>query len=367
MQYKSIYVAATSQHVGKTTSTLGLVSAFRNKGINVGYCKPVGQRYVQHHGLNVDKDVVLFADLLGFKVTPSVHSPVILGKGATSEYLEHPEKYHYEQDIIHASQELDKRHDLVIFEGTGHPGVGSVVEMSNGDVAKLTDSGLIMVAEGGIGNTIDALSMSLEKFYRLEVPIIGVILNKVIEEKRSKVEYFVSKWLDKHHIPLLGTMPFDKSMGFPLLQSIMDSVKGKVEYNDDHLYNTVEGIIAGSLISREELSGKENNMLLVVGATRLDLAIDDTIEIMAANGWTEPPFSGIISTGYGEYSPTTIEFVQKFKIPLIRTMLETYAAVLKISRIEVKINLQTPWKVQRAVEMIEQNINLDFILEKSRL
>ena len=108
-------------------------------------------------------------------------------------------------------------------------------------------------------------------------------------------------------------------------------------------------------------------MLLVVGATRLDLAIDDTIEIMAANGWTEPPFSGIISTGYGEYSPTTIEFVQKFKIPLIRTMLETYAAVLKISRIEVKINLQTPWKVQRAVEMIEQNINLDFILEKSRL
>ena len=47
-------------------------------------------------------------------------------------------------------------------------------------------------------------------------------------------------------------------------------------------------------------------------------------------------------------------------------MLETYAAVLKISRIEVKINLQTPWKVERAVEMIEQNINLDYILEKSR-
>jgi dethiobiotin synthetase len=365
MPYKSIYVAATSQHVGKTTSTLGLVSAFRNKGIDVGYCKPVGQRYVQHNGLNVDKDVVLFADLLGFKVDPSVHSPVILGSGATSEYLEHPEKYQYEKDILFAAHELDKRHELVIFEGTGHPGVGSVVEMSNGDVAKLTNSGLIMVAEGGIGNTIDSLSMCLEKFYRLEVPVIGVILNKVIDDKRAKVEYFVSKWLDKHHIPLLGTMPFDKSMGFPLLQSIKESVKGQIEYNADRLFQTVEGIVAGSLISNEELRGKESNMLLVVGATRLDLAIDDTKLLMEANGWTNSPFSGIISTGYGEYSASTIEFVEKFKIPLIRTMLETYPAVLKISRIEVKINLQTPWKVQRAVEMIENNINLDYILEKS--
>ncbi|MBL7818337.1 MAG: AAA family ATPase [Saprospiraceae bacterium] len=366
MSYKSIYVAATSQHVGKTTSTLGLASAFRNKGINVGYCKPVGQRYVQHNGLNVDKDVVLFADLLNFEVNPDLHSPVILGSGATAEFLEQPENYNYERDILFAAGELDKRHELVIFEGTGHPGVGSVVEMSNPDVAHLTKSGLIMVAEGGIGNTIDNLSMCLEKFNRLEVPVIGVILNKVLEDKREKVAYYVKKWLDKHHLPFLGTMPFDKSMGLPLMQSIAESVKGKVEMNAERLNNKVEGMIAGSLISHDELRGKENNMLLIVGATRLDLAIDDTLHIMEANGWSHAPFSGIIATGYGEYSMSTIDFIKKHNIPLIRTMLETYAAVLKISRIEVKINLQTPWKIQRAVEMIEQNINLDYILEKSR-
>lgn len=367
MKYKSIYVAATSQHVGKTTSTLGLVSAFRNRGIKVGYCKPVGQRYVLHNGLNVDKDVLLFADLLGFEVNPFLHSPVILGQGATSEYLENPQNYHYENDILSAADELNKLHDLVIFEGTGHPGVGSVVEMSNADVAKLNGSGLIMVAEGGIGNTIDMVSMCLEKFYRLDIPIIGVILNKVIGEKRSKVEHYVSKWLDKHNIPLIGILPFDKTMGYLNLQTIAESVKGRVEHNKDRLFNTVEGILAGSLISNEELVGKERNTLLVVGATRLDLAIEDTRKIMETNGWTDAPFSGIISTGYGEYNSDTLEFIEKFKIPLVRTMLETYPAVLKISRIEVKINLHTPWKVQRAVEMIENNVNLDFILEKSRL
>ena len=48
-------------------------------------------------------------------------------------------------------------------------------------------------------------------------------------------------------------------------------------------------------------------------------------------------------------------------------MLETYGAVVKIARIEVKINLQTPWKVKRAVDMIEHNINLDLILDKARM
>ena len=367
MSYKSIYVAATSQHVGKTTSTLGLVSAFRNKGVNVGYCKPVGQQYVLHNGLQVDKDVVLFADLLDFTPNPLIHSPVILGPGATTEYLDYPEKFNYRADILHASQELSQLHQLVIHEGTGHPGVGAVVNQSNGDVAKLTDSGVIMVAEGGIGSTIDQLSMCMEKFFAKDVPIIGVILNKVIEEKRAKVEHYVSKWLEKHDIPLLGTMPFDKTMGFPLLQSIMESVKGRAVYNADRLYNMVDGFIAGSLISPDEFKGKSENLLLVVGVTRLDLAIEDTMQVMHLQKMEKPPFSGIIATGEGEVSDNTIDFVKQHRIPLIHTMLETYGAVVKIARIEVKINQQTPWKVKRAIQMIEQNIDLDLILEKSRL
>ena len=81
-------------------------------------------------------------------------------------------------------------------------------------------------------------------------------------------------------------------------------------------------------------------------------------------------FSSIICTAFatlhGDYSKTTVEFIEKFKIPLIRTMLETYGAVVNIARIEVKINLETPWKVAKAVQMIEENINLDMILDKLR-
>ena len=363
MAYKSLYVAATSQHVGKTTSTLGLASTLKSRGIDIGYCKPVGQNFVTFDGIKVDKDVVLFANLLNFPMNPTLHSPVILGPGTTSEFLDFPEKFNFTENLKCGSDEIKKLHDLVIFEGTGHPGVGATVNLSNADVAKITDSGVIMIAEGGIGNTIDMLSLCFESFNRLNVPIIGVILNKVIEDKREKVKHYVSKWLDKQNIPLLGELPFDKTMGFPLLTTIVESVKGKVEYNKHKLRNLVEGTVAGSLISQDEFAEGVSNLLLVVGASRLDLAIDDTIGLMKKNNWENPPFSGIITTGYGSYSNRTIEFVQHHQIPLVRTMLETHGAVVKIDRIEVKINLDTPWKINRAVDMIKKNVDIDTIIK----
>ncbi|HHH54660.1 MAG TPA: hypothetical protein ENK91_13445, partial [Bacteroidetes bacterium] len=151
MKYKNIYVAATSQHVGKTTSTLGIVDSFKNMGLNVGYAKPVGQQFLDLGNLRVDKDIILFSDLLGFDIVPEVHSPVILGKGATERFLDSPQTYDYPERILKANKILNETYDLTVYEGTGHPGVGTVTGVNNAKVAKMLDAGVIMVVEGGIG------------------------------------------------------------------------------------------------------------------------------------------------------------------------------------------------------------------------
>ena len=92
-KFRNIFVAASSQHVGKTTSTLGLVSSFMNRGYKVGYCKPVGQKFLDVQNLRVDKDTVLFADLINFNIVPELHSPVLLGPGATENYLDNPDTF----------------------------------------------------------------------------------------------------------------------------------------------------------------------------------------------------------------------------------------------------------------------------------
>jgi hypothetical protein len=362
MKYKNIYVAATSQHVGKTTSTLGLVSCMMHRGINVGYCKPVGQRFLDIADLRVDKDTILFADLINFKIEPEIHSPIILGKGQTEKILDNPDLLNLDQMLLNAATALSRKHELTIYEGTGHPGVGSVANVSNARVAKMLNAGVIMIVEGGIGNTIDMLNQSLALFREEAVPIIGVIINKVHQDKLEKVRYYVNKWMEPRGLKILGLMPYDPTMAYPLIRTIAEAVNGTIIYNNAYAFNKVESIIAGSLIDLKELTSSQD-LLLVVSTKSLNEAITKIKWLSELNNFEHCPLSGIVTTGSGNIDQSTLHYIEENNIPLIRTDLDTYGVAVKISKIEVKINQNTPWKVTRAINLIESNVDLDYILD----
>lgn len=362
MRYKNIYVAATNQHVGKTTSTLGLVSCMLQKNINVGYCKPVGQKFLDLKNLYVDKDTLLFADLIKFDISPEYHSPIILPSSTVRDYIETPTHEDFLGKINGAKTFLNNHHDLTIFEGTGHPGVGSVVGLSNASVAKSLDASVIMIVEGGIGSTIDMFHMCSSVFREQGIPISGVIVNKVRPDKIEKIKYYLKTYLDRLGIPLLGLVPYDECLAYPLMSTVADSIKGSVEMNTEKLdTNRVENIIAGSSVDLKELDEYQNN--LIVASTRtIDRAISRIQTFSSSNNIDETPISGVIVTGEGDINPITQDYVMDHKIPLIRTNFDTFGVVIKISKIEVKINRHTPWKIQRAIELINANIDLNKIL-----
>lgn len=359
----NLYMAATSQHVGKTTNTLGLVSAFMKRGFDVGYCKPVGQEFLDVEDLRVDKDTVLFADLIHFDLDPREHSPIIIGSGATTRLLDNPGTVDLEATILEAARLLQSHKELIIYEGTGHPGVGSVAGISNAHVAAILGAGVIMVVEGGIGSTIDKLNLSMALFREEKVPIIGIIVNKVIPDKIDKVRHYVGKWLASQDLPLLGVIPYDKTMAYPVMKSVADAIDGVVTHNHDQLYNKVEDILAGSLIDLKELK-TFNDLLLVVSVRSLDGAINKIRSICEMMDKDEAPLAGIVATGDGSPGQECLDYIERHRIPLVRTSLDTYGSVLKISRIEVKINRNTPWKVNRAIELVSQNVDIDAILDQ---
>jgi dethiobiotin synthetase len=355
---KSIYVAATSQHVGKTTTTLGLVSSFTKQGINVGYCKPVGQQHLFFESFSVDKDTVLFADLIRFKLEKGVHSPVILGKGAVESFLENPSKFNFYKDILNAKSILEERHELVIYEGTGHPGVGSAVHLSNAKVAKLLDASVVMVVEGGIGSTIDLLHMSTAIFREEGIDIIGVIVNKVIPDKIDKVKRYVGDWLKQNNLKLLGIVPYDPTLAFPIIKTICESIKGNFLFNEERGINRVSGILAGSLFELRELKSSED-LLLISSSNSIKHAIERISWLSKLFDIQNCPLSGIVISGNKPLDSDVLKYIKENELPVITTDLDTYEAVIKISKIEVKINQSTPWKVQKAIKMIHENINFD--------
>ncbi|MCB9080737.1 MAG: AAA family ATPase [Lewinellaceae bacterium] len=369
---KNIYVAATSQHVGKTTCTLGLVANLLERGFQTGYCKPVGQKHVTFNGTVADKDAVLFSEVIGFDIDPEIHSPVIIGRGVTKDFIDHPEKFKFEKRLAKADRILTEQYDLVVYEGTGHPGVGSVVGLSNARVAKHLQAGVIMVVEGGIGSTIDMLNMCTALFREEQVPVLGVIVNKVKPEKVEEIQYFLGKKLEELGYPLLGLLPYDQSLSLPIMETIRQAVHGKVMLNEENMNNRVEDIIAGSLVDTEEFTTFQN-LLLVTSFKRISEAIEKVEQVTRQKGIEESPLSGVIVTSDGRHhkwiDPTELNhpYFEQHKIPVITTSLDTYGSVVKISRIEVKINNRTPWKSKRAIELIGEHVNFDILLDQFRI
>lgn len=354
---KRIYVAAASQHVGKTTATLGILTSLRAHGFDVGYCKPVGQKFVEYQGERVDKDAQLFADYLDFTLIPRWHSPVILGPGLVSSYLDTPEKFDLRTPVFEAAAWLENRHDVVVYEGTGHPGVGSTLGMSNADVAHMLGASVIIVVEAGIGRTLDQLALTLALFQARNVPIEGVIVNKVKTSKLDKVRHYVGKHLEHQGIPLLGVIPYEAELSLPMVQVVNRVIDGEVWLHPDQLHLPVRGILSRSSMEQANLN-KDKHWLLVVSDRSAARSLA-RIRALTNGLQSVSPLVGVVVTGQEPcLTHEDLDYLRQHQIPVLITPLDTYEVVMAYGSIEVKMHSRTPWKMKRAVELFQQHSRL---------
>src|SRR5208283_1662269 len=150
-----IFVAATQQNDGKTTTALGLFAALRKRLGRIGFIKPVGQRFVEVEGKRIDEDTVLIDQTFGVKVPLEAMSPIAVEPVFTRRYIEQANHDFLVRRIQNSFDRAAWEKDFVIIEGTGHAGVGSVFDLSNARVASLLHSKVVLITKGGIGRPID--------------------------------------------------------------------------------------------------------------------------------------------------------------------------------------------------------------------
>jgi hypothetical protein len=83
-----IFVAATQQNDGKTTTALGLFSALSRRLGRIGFIKPVGQRFVEVEGQRIDEDTVLIDQTFSVKTPLEAMSPIAVEPDFTRRYIE---------------------------------------------------------------------------------------------------------------------------------------------------------------------------------------------------------------------------------------------------------------------------------------
>src|SRR6185369_16679538 len=172
----------------------------------IGYIKPVGQRFVEIEEQKIDEDTVLMDSVYGLNCPLVDMSPIAVEPDFTRRYLEAANNDALVKKIQKAFDRVAWEKDFVLCEGSGHAGVGAVFDLSNAQVAKTLGCKVIIVSQGGIGKAIDEVSLNQALFEKEGVEIIGVIINKVKEDKIPEITRFVRSGLKRKGLELLGVL-----------------------------------------------------------------------------------------------------------------------------------------------------------------
>ena len=359
-----VYVGATRQNDGKTITCLGLIAGLKTRLGKVGYIKPVGQRYIEIDGAKIDEDAVLVKEVYNPEGNIGDMSPIAIPRHFTENYIDSPDRQPLVDAVKGSFARLQAISNVVVVEGTGHAGVGSVFDMSNGDVAALLGCKVVIIASGGIGRPIDEIMLNKAMFDAAGVEIIGAIVNKVEEDRLEKIHSYVSRGLARKGIDLLGVMPFRPQLSSPTIQQLLDDIEGELITGHRGLMNPVEKMVIGAMPPHQAIDYLSRGTLLITPGTRDDLILAAMSSCLLDTS-RMPCVAGMILTGGTPPQPSILDLVEKTGIPVILSSDDTYSVASRIAKLIVKIRPTDFDKIRAAEAMVEEFVDVDKIIERA--
>ena len=374
-----LYLAATGQNRGKTTTSLGLFEGFVRRGLHAGFMKPVGQRTVIDDGQPADEDAVLMRAVFGLQEPYSVLSPVHIPRGFTKAYIagEVVEDLGAKIDAAHATFHA---HDVLLIEGTGHTGVGAVIGLSNAAVAARLGTPAVIVSEGGVGRPIDEIVLNASLFEKHGVKVAGAIVNKVDVKAQPGIERVLERGLAPYGIPLLGVLPVRPILSNPTLEMVLEGTHGETLHPGPDLDRVIDGVAIGAMEPGHMLERVGPGTLVIVPGDREDVILTlTTAHLMGTprsatvDELTRPTLGlddshagaaiGLVLTGGYRPRKPVIEAIRRADLFATLVAEDTYTVASEVHDLLVKTHSADREKIALIKELVATNLDIDRLLE----
>jgi BioD-like phosphotransacetylase family protein len=355
-----VFIAATRQNDGKTTTSLGLIAALQQHFPRVGYIKPVGQRFVEIEEQKIDEDTVLMDSVYRMNCPLVDMSPIAVEPDFTRKYLQSSNNEALVRKIQKAFDRVSWEKDFVLCEGSGHAGVGSVFDLSNAQVAKILGAKVIIVTQGGIGKPIDEVALNQALFEKEGVEIIGVILNKVVGEKMDYISDFARRGLKRKGLDLLGVLPYQQILCNPSMDLIREELGAELLNSPTTLKTLVEDVIVGAMSAQNAMKFFQPGVLLITPGDREDLVL------AAATGidvQSENKMAGIVLTGGLRPAENILKLIRTLPIPVLLAQADSYQVASQVHNLTVKTRPNDAEKISVIRDIVAKNVNLKKILQ----
>ncbi len=355
-----VFIAATRQNEGKTTTSLGLASALQAHFRRIGYIKPVGQRFVNVDAQKIDEDTILMDRVYQLKCPLVDMSPIAIDPDFTRKYLE---SSNYDILVGKIQQAFDRvawEKEFVLVEGSGHAGVGAVFDLSNARVAKLLDAKVIIVSQGGIGRPIDEVCVNQALFEKEGVEVIGVILNKVLPDKLDYIADFARRGLERKGLDLLGVLPLLDILSHPTMELIHEELRTETLNESDQMANLVEEVVVGAMSVPQALCCFKKGVLVIAPGDREDIVMAAATTLF---GQGTEGLAGMLLTGGQRPSPSVMRVVEAMPFPVLLSKAETYRVASKVHDLTIKTRPTDTRKIEIIRDLIAKHVDVRKIIK----
>ncbi|MHC4138847.1 MAG: phosphate acetyltransferase, partial [Planctomycetota bacterium] len=364
---KNIYLASTGPKSGKGIICLGLINAFRGMVTNVGYFKPIGQKYRKNE--DHDKESIMIKEIYGIEDKLQHINPVSIKE--LNNYITSNDQETFFHKVRESYRKVEKDKDIVVIEGTDYLGMKSAFEFDiNADIANNLNAGIILI-EDGYGKSMDEISSGVltgkDSFDEQSCDFLGVIINKIEVERFSKVDQTLRKILKKRKIDYLGTLPYDPVLPKPRLYDIARSLDAEVLFGEGHLSNIAVETIIASMRFDNAIKYIHDGALIVTGGDRTEIIIGCIASLISPSC---PNISGIVLTGGlipNDNIRNLIGTLYELPFPILSVKCNTIEAVNTINSLVVHISSNDIQKIDIAKSMVYRYVDYEKINDKLKL
>jgi len=359
---KAVYITTTEPDSGKSIIVLGLFRMLQGKGAKVGYFRPIigdiDEGKMDNHIETICANFKINCkpnDVYAF-----TRSEVTIkhNEGKSDEILD---------TIIKKYKAIEAKNDYVIVEGTDFSGESYAFELdANVLIAKNLGIPAIIVGQGddkSIEETIGSLHMAYDSFKEKEIQVLGLIANKIAKNKLTILKNGLKKNLHKE--VLIDVIPKIDSLASPTVKEIVNKLKAKVLFGEEHLNNHTGIYVAGAMQMRNFLLHLKENCLVVTPGDRADLLL---ASLQANRSSKYPNISGIVLTGGLIPEKQVLKLFKGLSsiVPIVSAKEGTFAVINKVGAVKPKIYAENKVKIRTSILVFDKYVDREALSLKLR-
>ena len=348
-----LFIGSTGDKAGHSIIAWAVAEALRKRGFRVGFFKPFGTHPVQENNVRADADAFLFKKVLNLE-TPVEHlcpypAPEDIPVSRTSEELL--------TETEDKAGLLERDVDVLIVMGRTHMFLDDASHpASDVSVINRLQADLLVVHRYRKSSTTRYSLFSIASLLRERLKAFAV--NRIPAADFDRAVKSLAGSFNRDGMPPAMLIPEDPRLTYQTLAGAARVLDAQVLSGREFLGTTlVSKMTVGSAV----LPGSLNLFRRVYHKLILLKPATDEAPPAAES------LAGILLTGGVKPVPAILEMAEKEGITLMAAQADTFTCIDRLEQSSKRLTHHDVYKVERLVEMMEQNRNMENFIAALKL